>query len=215
MRAGGSDESHPLESAVAAARCCAQDEGGVATLTLNRPAQFNAINGAMLTRAAGRRSTRSPTDASVRVVVIAGAGRAFCRRPRLEGDARELAPRRSSATCSARCCDVMLTMQRAAAAGDRARPRHRDGRRLPDRRRLRPRGAPTKARGSRRRASTSGCSARRPACRCRATSRASARSRCCSPASSSMPQTALDWGLVNRVVPADGSTPRSPRSPGR
>jgi enoyl-CoA hydratase/carnithine racemase len=52
------------------------DEGGVATLTLNRPAQFNAINGAMLAELQAALDAIA-TDATVRVVVIAGAGRAF------------------------------------------------------------------------------------------------------------------------------------------
>ena len=46
----------------------------------------------------------------------------------------------------------------------------------------------------------------------RATCRASTRSRCCSPASSSTPRTALDWGLVNRVVPPAGARMRSSRA---
>lgn len=49
----------------------------VATLTLNRPQQFNALSGALLDGLQGAIDAIS-RDVSVRVVVIAGAGRAFC-----------------------------------------------------------------------------------------------------------------------------------------
>jgi enoyl-CoA hydratase/carnithine racemase len=52
-------------------------EAGVATLTLNRPAQFNSLSEELL----GELQTTLDTiakDDSVRVVVIAGAGKAFC-----------------------------------------------------------------------------------------------------------------------------------------
>jgi len=54
-----------------------RDEGGVATLTLNRPAQYNALSLALLDRleAAVASLAREP---AVRVVVLAGAGKAFC-----------------------------------------------------------------------------------------------------------------------------------------
>lgn len=53
------------------------DEQGVAMLTLNRPAQFNSLSQAMMSelQAAVDAIARDP---SVRVVVIAGAGKAFC-----------------------------------------------------------------------------------------------------------------------------------------
>ena len=50
---------------------------GVVTLTLNRPAQFNTLSEEMLAalhEAAGRLAA----DKGARVVVIAGAGKAFC-----------------------------------------------------------------------------------------------------------------------------------------
>ena len=53
------------------------DEGGIATLTLNRPKQYNALSEELLGEI--QRALESiATDASVRVVVIAGAGSAFC-----------------------------------------------------------------------------------------------------------------------------------------
>jgi enoyl-CoA hydratase/carnithine racemase len=52
-------------------------QGAVAFLTLNRPAQYNALSEEMLA-ALERRLNALGTDASVRVVVLGGAGKAFC-----------------------------------------------------------------------------------------------------------------------------------------
>lgn len=54
-----------------------QDSGGVATLTLNRPKQYNALSSAVLT-ALQEILDAIATDKSVRAIVIAGAGSAFC-----------------------------------------------------------------------------------------------------------------------------------------
>jgi enoyl-CoA hydratase/carnithine racemase len=53
------------------------DKDGVATLTLNRPEQFNSLSEALID-ALQRELDRIAGDDSVRVVVLAGAGRAFC-----------------------------------------------------------------------------------------------------------------------------------------
>ena len=53
------------------------DKDGVATLTLNRPDQFNSLSEALLA-ALQAELDRIAGDDAVRVVVIAGAGRAFC-----------------------------------------------------------------------------------------------------------------------------------------
>jgi enoyl-CoA hydratase/carnithine racemase len=53
------------------------DAGGVCTLTLNRPDQFNALSEAMLA-ALQDAFDAIAVDASVRVVVLAARGRAFC-----------------------------------------------------------------------------------------------------------------------------------------
>src|SRR5258708_3198626 len=50
---------------------------GIALVTLNRPAQFNALSEDMLA-ALESAFTQIAADASIRVVVLAGAGRAFC-----------------------------------------------------------------------------------------------------------------------------------------
>lgn len=53
------------------------DEDGIATLTLNRPGQFNSLSQAMMAELQGALEAIAK-DGSVRVVVIAGAGKAFC-----------------------------------------------------------------------------------------------------------------------------------------
>jgi enoyl-CoA hydratase/carnithine racemase len=87
-----------------------EDADGITTLTLNRPAQFNAINGAMLT-AMQTALDAIAGDASVRVVVIAGAGRVFCP----GHDLKEMLAHSNEAFIGdlfRRCCDVMLSIQR-------------------------------------------------------------------------------------------------------
>ena len=54
-----------------------RDEGGIATLTLNRPQQFNSLSMAMLEALIGAIDDIA-RDESVRAVVIAGEGKAFC-----------------------------------------------------------------------------------------------------------------------------------------
>ena len=53
------------------------DRGGVATLTLNRPAQYNAFSSTLID-ALQRAVDDIAGDPSIRVVVIAGSGKAFC-----------------------------------------------------------------------------------------------------------------------------------------
>ncbi|WP_119967042.1 enoyl-CoA hydratase [Simplicispira lacusdiani] len=55
----------------------ARDARGVVTLTLNDPARFNALGSEMLA-ALQRALDAIAADESVRVVVLAGAGKAFC-----------------------------------------------------------------------------------------------------------------------------------------
>jgi len=54
-----------------------RDEDGVAVLTLNRPRQFNALSGALL-QALHQALDAIAADKAVRVVVLTGAGQAFC-----------------------------------------------------------------------------------------------------------------------------------------
>lgn len=54
-----------------------EDAGGIATLTLNRPDQYNALSAALLAELQAAVDTIAG-DPAIRVVVIAGAGKAFC-----------------------------------------------------------------------------------------------------------------------------------------
>lgn len=54
-----------------------EDKDGVATLTLNRPTQFNSLSEEMLAELQAALDAIAK-DVSVRAVVIAGAGKAFC-----------------------------------------------------------------------------------------------------------------------------------------
>ncbi|MEI6569239.1 MAG: enoyl-CoA hydratase, partial [Verrucomicrobiota bacterium] len=68
-----SQSSHPENEPV----LLRHDAGGVATLTLNRPGQFNSLSTELL---AGLQNALDEIakDSALRVVVIAGAGKAFC-----------------------------------------------------------------------------------------------------------------------------------------
>ncbi len=74
-----------------------QDHDGVATLTLNRPAARNALSLALMA-ALQAELDAIEADGATRVVVIAGAGPAFC----AGHDLREMrgARRRASRRCS-------------------------------------------------------------------------------------------------------------------
>ncbi len=54
-----------------------RDEGGVRTITLNRPDVLNAFNGDLLT-ALAQAVREADTDQAVRCLLVTGAGRAFC-----------------------------------------------------------------------------------------------------------------------------------------
>ncbi len=87
-----------------------EDRGGVARLTLNRPQQFNALSQAML-EALQDALDAIARDASVRVVVIAGAGKAFC----AGHDLKEMRANRDQGFIKAlfdECSRMMLTIPR-------------------------------------------------------------------------------------------------------
>ncbi|HEX3633278.1 MAG TPA: enoyl-CoA hydratase [Casimicrobiaceae bacterium] len=99
----------PFESR-AAATVLRTDAGGVATLTLNRPAQYNAINRAMLGELQAALDAIGQDD-SVRVVVLAGAGRAFSP----GHDLKEMLANSTEEFIGGlfrSCCDVMLSLRR-------------------------------------------------------------------------------------------------------
>jgi enoyl-CoA hydratase/carnithine racemase len=85
-----------------------EDAGGVATLTLNRPDQYNALSAALL--AALESAVRDlARDESVRVVVIAGAGKAFCAGHDLK-EIHERADPRFAKQAFERCQTVMTAL---------------------------------------------------------------------------------------------------------
>lgn len=86
------------------------DSGGVTTLTLNRPQQFNSLSAAMLSELQGALDAIA-ADRSVRVVVIAGAGKAFC----AGHDLKEMRANPAKAFQQAlfrQCGNMMMTLTR-------------------------------------------------------------------------------------------------------
>lgn len=82
--------------------------GGIATVTLNRPGQFNALSRALLDELQGALD-RIAADTSVRVVVLAASGRGFCsghdlKEIRAMGDVAEVE------ALFARCSRMMMTI---------------------------------------------------------------------------------------------------------
>ncbi len=99
------DRSHagapPRDEPVLATRI----EDGVALLTLNRPRQYNALSAALL-RALHDRLDAIAADDSVRVVLVTGAGSAFC----AGHDLKEMRALQSRAEIEAlfRSCSAMM-----------------------------------------------------------------------------------------------------------
>lgn len=88
------------------------DTEGVATLTLNRPASFNALSSGMLA-ALQTALDAVQTDRSVRVVVLAANGRGFC----AGHDLKEFSAMTDTAPLQAlfeQCSRLMLTLTRLA-----------------------------------------------------------------------------------------------------
>ena len=87
-----------------------QDTRGVVTVTLNRPQSFNALSEAMLSSLQGEFDTIAE-DESARLVVLAGAGKAFC----AGHDLKEMRAKPSLAYYQrlfAQCSEMMLATQR-------------------------------------------------------------------------------------------------------
>lgn len=86
------------------------DEGGVTTLTLNRPGQFNSLSEELLTELQSALDAIA-ADPAVRAVVIAGAGKAFC----AGHDLKQMRANHSKAYMQAlfkQCGKVMTTIAR-------------------------------------------------------------------------------------------------------
>ncbi len=102
--------SAPAPQAHDAALVLREDAGAVATLTLNRPQQFNALSLDVLD-ALHAALDEVAADPGIRVVVIAGAGKAYCP----GHDLKEMLADRSRAAIGGlfeRCCEVMTAVTR-------------------------------------------------------------------------------------------------------
>lgn len=86
------------------------DSDGIATLTLNRPAQYNALSGDMLD-ALQTALDAIDDDESVRVVVIAANGKAFCPGHDLR-EMRSSEEREFHQALFSKCSKMMLTINR-------------------------------------------------------------------------------------------------------
>ena len=85
-----------------------EDRNGVATLTMNRPQQMNLLTGAMLS-ALQNAFDDIAKDPSVRVVVLAGAGKGFCAGHDLK-EIRALKEQPKIAQLFTSCSRVMTTI---------------------------------------------------------------------------------------------------------
>ena len=86
------------------------DQGGIATLTLNRPRQYNALSGGLLS-ALQRELDEIAADEAIRVVVIAANGKAFC----AGHDLKEMRATPNQSYYNAlfdQCSKMMLTINR-------------------------------------------------------------------------------------------------------
>ena len=85
-----------------------EDSDGITTLTLNRPAQYNALSGEMLNALQIALDDISQDD-SVRVVIIAASGKAFCPGHDLK-ELRSSEEHKFHQALFDRCSKVMLTI---------------------------------------------------------------------------------------------------------
>ncbi|MBS0340231.1 MAG: enoyl-CoA hydratase [Proteobacteria bacterium] len=87
-----------------------RDDRGVVTLTLNRPAAFNALSEELIAQLRGA-AERLQADTGLRAVVIAGSGKAFC----AGHDLRQMRASPSQTYYDdlfARCGEMMLALHR-------------------------------------------------------------------------------------------------------
>jgi enoyl-CoA hydratase/carnithine racemase len=87
-----------------------RDDGRVATLTLNRPNKFNALSVALLAELQ-QQIDGLGKDRNVRVVVLEGAGKAFCTGHDL-AEMRQNPGRQAAQALFRQCADVMLGIAR-------------------------------------------------------------------------------------------------------
>lgn len=86
------------------------DQNGVATLTLNRPRQFNALSSAMIAAIQNELDVIA-ADPAVRVVVVAAAGKAFCAGHDLK-EMRSHPEKEFQSSLFEQCSHMMLTIVR-------------------------------------------------------------------------------------------------------
>ena len=87
-----------------------QDSDGITTLTLNRPQQYNALSGEMLTELQTALDDIGQDD-SIRVVIIAASGKAFCPGHDLK-EMRSSEEREFHQALFNQCSKMMLTINR-------------------------------------------------------------------------------------------------------
>ena len=86
------------------------DNGGITTLTLNRPSKFNALS-VQLLGALEDQFARIGEDRSIRAVILAGAGKAFCTGHDLK-EMRDSPGKQAVQALFQQCSRVMLAMTR-------------------------------------------------------------------------------------------------------
>lgn len=87
-----------------------EDDHGISTLTLNRPVKFNALSVDLLS-ALEDQLTAIGKDRSVRAVILAGAGKAFCTGHDLK-EMRQNPGRQATQALFKQCARVMLALTR-------------------------------------------------------------------------------------------------------
>jgi enoyl-CoA hydratase/carnithine racemase len=87
-----------------------RNDAGVVTLTLNRPAQFNSLSRALVSELQAELE-RIAADPGARVVVLAGAGKAFCSGHDLK-EMRSNATKEFQRSLFQQCSQLMLTLVR-------------------------------------------------------------------------------------------------------
>ena len=174
-------------------------DGDVVRITMTRAAKRNALSREHLTQLLAAVTEVGDSDATG--IVLAAEGPVFSAGHDFADVAG--APLPEVRSLLELCTELMQTIQDVPQVVRRPGARAGHRRRLPAGRLLRPRGRRGVGRVRRSRAARAAGSATPRWWRSPATSAASGRWSWRSPATSSTPATALDWGLVNRVVPDD------------
>src|ERR1700687_3930460 len=86
-----------------------EDRDGIATLTMNRPAQMNLLTGEILAAFQGAFDEISGNE-NIRVVILAAAGKGFCAGHDLK-EIRALGDQSRIADLFTRCSRMMMTIQ--------------------------------------------------------------------------------------------------------